>query len=280
MRSLQTVADLRAFRSRCQCQTIGLVPTMGCLHEGHLALVDQAKKENDLVLLSLFVNPFQFGPREDFQRYPRPLEQDRDLAEKRGVDLFFCPEPQEIYPSYPPATVVEVGSLGERLCGLQRPGHFAGVATIVAKLFNLVQPHRAYFGLKDYQQVQVIRQLVQDLHYPIEICPVPTVREQDGLALSSRNRYLNPQQRLKATSLSQALRSAEAAWLEGIRTGSTLREKMEDHLQGIPDLQIEYIEVCDPHTLEPLEGLTDRALLALAARLGETRLIDNLLLEA
>lgn len=276
---LQTIADLRSFRSKCQNQTLGLVPTMGCLHEGHLSLVDQAKKDNDLVVMSLFVNPFQFGPQEDFHRYPRPWEQDQILARERGVDLLFCPDLRELYPSYPPSTVVEAGPLGMHLCGHQRPGHFTGVATVVAMLFNLIQPHRAYFGLKDYQQVQVIRQLVQALHFPVEICSLPTIREEDGLALSSRNRYLNPRQRRLAPALYRALLAGQSAWQKGERSGEALRKRILSSLQEIPELQIDYLEICDPHTLVSLEEVQEGALLALAARLGQTRLIDNLLLE-
>ncbi|MCB1214918.1 MAG: pantoate--beta-alanine ligase [Deltaproteobacteria bacterium] len=255
-------------------QKLILVPTMGALHEGHLALVDQAKQLGDKVVLSVFVNPTQFGAGEDFEKYPRPLEKDQELAQARGVDYFFVPKASEVYPAGD-QTVVMVTELSRGLCGAFRPGHFRGVATVVTKLFLICQPHAAVFGEKDYQQLQVIKRLAQDLHFPIKIIGVPTLREKDGLALSSRNAYLNTLQRQIALKLPQSLQWAVRAVQQGEQESRVIKEKIIQDLQD-PQIKIDYIEVVDSETLEPLPKIKAQARLLAAIRVGETRLIDNL----
>lgn len=255
----------------------GFVPTMGYLHEGHLRLLEVARRENEELVLSVFVNPLQFGPKEDYERYPRDLERDRRLAEDAGVDILFAPTPEEMYGTRF-ATRVEVGHLGEILCGAFRPGHFSGVATVVVKLFNLVRPTRAYFGEKDYQQSLIVRQVVRDLNLPVEIRTIPTVREADGLAKSSRNVLLGPDERRAAPTLYRALREAREVYRRGERENARLRQAALAVLAGEPLLRTEYVEVVDPETLgEPVPG-GGRLILA-AVWLGSTRLIDNLRLD-
>jgi len=251
---------------------------MGYLHPGHLSLVEASRAQNRFTVMSIFVNPTQFGPGEDFERYPRDLERDRALAEAAGVDLLFHPEPAEIYPAgY--RTYVTVEGLSERLCGRFRPGHFRGVATVVSKLFHLVQPRRAYFGQKDAQQVAVLRKMARDLNFDLEIVVCPTVRESDGLALSSRNVYLSPAERQAATVLSRALFWAQDRVLEGEREAAVLLEGMRQMLEAEPLCRLEYLEVVDAENLEPLARLRGDVLIALAAYFGRTRLIDNVVLE-
>jgi len=250
---------------------------MGYLHEGHLSLVRAARRENDMVVMSIFVNPTQFGPGEDLDRYPRDLYRDMELAEKAGVDGIFAPSVEEMYPEgY--STYVEVEGLSRVLCGASRPGHFRGVATVVSKLFNIIQPHRAYFGLKDYQQALIIKRMVEDLNFPVEIVTLPTVREPDGLALSSRNQYLTLEERAKALSLYRSLKRGEEMILKGIRQVQAIKEAMAQELLK-HEVKIDYVEVCNPENLSPLEEVGDRALLAVAAWVGSTRLIDNLVVE-
>jgi pantoate--beta-alanine ligase len=282
MQTFQTIAELRAARAAVPPgQTVGLVPTMGYLHDGHLALVAAARAANDLVAVSIFVNPTQFGPNEDFSRYPRNEARDLALLEAAGTDWVFLPGADEIYP---PGfqTYVEVRDVTTRLEGAVRPGHFAGVATVVAKLFNLVQPTRAYFGQKDAQQVVVIRRMVRDLNFPLELVVRPTEREPDGLARSSRNVYLNPEERQAALCLSRALRAAGEQWQAGVRDGTALRAAMQAVLDAEPLARPDYVSVADPETLEELQaiGPGQGALASLAVRIGKTRLIDNVVLEA
>lgn len=275
MRVCPTVAALRA--ARRGYGMLGLVPTMGFLHEGHLSLVRRARAECGAVAVSIFVNPTQFGPNEDLARYPRDLPRDLQLLKQEGVDLVFAPEPGEIYPAGF-ATRIEVGPVGEPLEGRVRAGHFAGVATVVAKLFNIVQPDRAYFGQKDAQQVAVIRRMTRDLDIPLDIVVGETVREPDGLALSSRNVYLDAGERAKAPALYRALRHAESRVAEGERRAGALREAVAADLSAIPGLAIDYVSVADPDTLQELDVVETRALASVAVRLGRTRLIDNVLL--
>ncbi|RIH88915.1 Pantothenate synthetase [Calidithermus terrae] len=279
MRLVRTIPELREILAEeRRAGSIGLVPTMGYLHQGHLSLVEASRARNRFTVMSIFVNPTQFGPGEDFARYPRDLERDRALAEAAGVDLLFHPEAAEMYPAgY--RTYVTVEGLSERLCGQFRPGHFRGVATVVSKLFHLVQPRRAYFGQKDAQQVAVLRKMVRDLDFDLEIVVCPTVRESDGLALSSRNVYLSPQERQAATVLSRALLWARDRVLEGEREAAVLLEGMRQMLEAEPLCRPEYLEVVDAENLEPLARLRGDVLIALAAYFGRTRLIDNVVLE-
>ncbi|MEP0912256.1 bifunctional pantoate--beta-alanine ligase/(d)CMP kinase [Leptolyngbya sp. GB1-A1] len=264
--------------------TFGLVPTMGALHAGHLSLIRQARQENDRVVVSIFVNPLQFGPNEDFQRYPRTLEQDGRLCQEAGVDVIFAPSASELYgTSFPPIAsavtqVIPPAVMMTGLCGASRPGHFQGVATVVTKLLNIVQPDRAYFGQKDAQQVAIIRRIREDLNLPVEIVACPIVREADGLALSSRNRYLSPEERSQASILYRSLQKAEQVFEEGRQLREDLIRAVQAHLSIVPSVQPEYIELVHPDTMKPLEQVEDTALLAIAARLGSTRLIDNVLL--
>lgn len=276
MRVVFTVQEVRTIR-RGTPGTWGFVPTMGYLHEGHLSLIRRARAENDHVAVSIFVNPTQFGPHEDYNRYPRDLERDLRLLEPLQVDLVFVPSVEEMYPPGFQTWVI-VEELSRPLEGASRPGHFRGVATVVAKLFNIVQPDRTYLGQKDAQQAVVIRRMVRDLNFPVEIVVCPTVREPDGLALSSRNTYLNPQERQAATVLFRALQAAKARYEAGERDGERLREAMREVLRGEPLARVDYVSVADPETLEELSRVEGPALLSLAVYIGNTRLIDNLLL--
>jgi pantoate--beta-alanine ligase len=256
-------------------RSIGLVPTMGALHAGHASLIRAARAETGLVVVSIFVNPTQFGPAEDLSRYPRPLAEDLHVCAGEGVDLVFHPEEAVLYP---PGfrTFVEVHALQEILCGKSRPGHFRGVATIVLKLFNIVQPDVAYFGQKDAQQVRIIQQMVHDLDVPVRLRICPIVREPDGLALSSRNQYLDPNQRRHATALYQALEEARRLVEGGERDAAVVQRGLAQRIQETPGIVLDYAAVVDADTLEPLTRLKGTVLLALAARFGATRLIDNL----
>ena len=264
---------------RAQGRPIHFVPTMGYFHKGHLSLMRRARADGGAVLVSLFVNPLQFGPSEDLERYPRDFERDRQMAESVGVDAMFCPEAAEMYPAgY--QTEVRVQTLSQPLCGRSRPGHFEGVATVVLKLFNIVTPDRAYFGMKDYQQVRVIQQLARDLNLPVEIVPCPIVREADGLAMSSRNVYLSPDERAAATVLYRSLQWAQAQYATGERDARRLREGVYAQIAAEPLARIDYVEVVDAETLQPIERLERPALVALAVFFGTARLIDNCLLSA
>ncbi len=258
---------------------VGFVPTMGALHRGHVSLIERARRENDVVVASIFVNPVQFGPTEDYAKYPRPLAKDAALCRKAGVDVLFLPSAKEMYPPEHD-TWVTVERTSGPLCGEFRPGHFRGVATVVLKLFNLVQPTRAYFGLKDYQQVRVVQRMAADLNLPVKIVPCPTVREADGLALSSRNAYLSPDERRAAARVPAALRAAEQV----IKSSSgvsveRVRAAAKAELVRIPGAKVQYIEVVDPETLAPLRRVRGEALVALAVYVGKTRLIDNIVVK-
>jgi pantoate--beta-alanine ligase len=257
---------------------IGFVPTMGYLHEGHLTLVDYARARADVTVMSVFVNPLQFGPGEDLDRYPRDLERDRRLAQQRGVDLLFAPSAAELYPAGPPHTRVTAPALSNRLCGAYRPGHFEGVLTVVAKLFHIVDPDVAVFGQKDLQQVVLVRRMVRDLDFAIEIVVTPIVREPDGLAMSSRNRYLDPVQRSSARALSRALEAAQGAFTGGERAPAALVATARASLAADAGVTEQYIEVVDPETLEAPERARPGDAVAIAAFVGATRLIDNHLL--
>lgn len=286
MEVVQTIADLRArikdYR-RKNDQTVGFVPTMGFLHEGHVSLLKKARSQSGLVVLSIFVNPLQFGPGEDFERYPRNTEKDLAVAEAAGVDLVFMPSVDEMYPS-PTRTTVSVSEVTTRLCGASRPGHFDGVATVVSKLFHIVQPDQAFFGLKDAQQVAVIEQMVHDLNLPVEIVPCPTLRETDGLAMSSRNVYLSDEERKQALVLSQSLQKAKE-FIQRKSSSSFTSQELENlvqaHIQTAPLAVIDYAQVLSYPTLEPFEHShsISTLIIALAVKFGKTRLIDNLILQ-
>jgi pantoate--beta-alanine ligase len=284
MQILKTILETRracavARAAKGSTSTLGLVPTMGALHEGHLSLVRAAKQQCDVVVATIFVNPTQFGPNEDFSRYPRTFAADCALLEAEGVDLLFAPAVEEIYPTGAAGTFIEVPGISDRLDGLSRPGHFRGVATVVTKLFHIVSPDRAFFGQKDAAQVAVLRAMVQDLNFPVELVVCPTVRDSDGLALSSRNQYLSPEERAHALALSQSLTIATTMAREDIHDPAQIKSAIRQHLQS-PALKIDYIEVVDPATLEPISDLRAGALIAVAAWVGKTRLIDNALLPA
>ena len=276
MRRVISLPDLRAARLSLP-GTVGLVPTMGFLHEGHLSLIRRAREENEHVIVSIFVNPAQFGPKEDLSRYPRDLERDLRLIEPY-TDLVWNPTAEIMYPpGY--QTWVEVEAMTRPLEGAVRPGHFRGVTTVVAKLFNGVQPQRAYFGQKDAQQAAVIRQMVRDLNFPIEIMICPIVRESDGLAMSSRNVYLDPEQRKAATVLYRSLSAAKDAYESGERDAEKLRQVMKDVLASEPLAEVQYVSCADYDTLEELSEIKGKALLSMAVLIGKTRLIDNFMLE-
>jgi pantoate--beta-alanine ligase len=276
MMIVSTIDELRAARAILN-EPVGLVPTMGYLHDGHLSLVRRAAEECASVVVSIFVNPTQFGPSEDLSAYPRDMERDLRLLEPLGVNLVWTPTPELMYPDgY--QTWVEVEALTGPLEGARRPGHFRGVTTIVTKLFNGVQPARAYFGQKDAQQAAVIRQMTRDLNFPLEIVVCPIVREPDGLAMSSRNAYLNPEQRQAATVLHRALNAAKDAYESGERDAETLRAHMRDTLAAEPLAQMQYVSCADYDTLQELETVSGKALLSMAVFVGKTRLIDNFLL--
>jgi len=276
MRVISTISSFREARSAV-VEPLGLVPTMGYLHEGHLVLVRRAKAENKLTAVSIFVNPAQFGPKEDYARYPRDTDHDLALLDKEGTDIVFMPSAEDMYP---PGfgTWVDVGGVTERLEGAARPGHFRGVATVVAKLFNVVEPDRAYFGQKDAQQVVVIKKMVSDLNMNLEIVVVPTVREPDGLAMSSRNIYLNPQERQAALVLWKSLSLARELHTKGEKNGATLRAAMTELINREPLARIDYISVADAENLLELVEINRAALVSMAVYIGKTRLIDNITL--
>lgn len=258
--------------------SVGVVPTMGALHEGHLSLIRRARDENDRVIVTIFVNPLQFGPKEDFSKYPRRLERDVEFCQGAGVDAFYAPEVGEMYPP-DASTAIEVDRVSEGLCGASRPGHFSGVATVVAKLFNITKPHRAYFGQKDAQQVAVVRRMVRDLNFDLEIVPCPIVREPDGLAMSSRNLYLSPEERRASLVLSRSLELAARLFRTGERSARAIESAVREMISGEPLARIEYVSVVDAGSLQPLQTIDRPALLALAVLVGATRLIDNAVLE-
>jgi pantoate--beta-alanine ligase len=275
---LKTIAETRSActRIRAAGKTLGLVPTMGALHEGHLSLVRAAEASCDAVAVTIFVNPTQFGPKEDFASYPRTLEQDCQTLEAAGVDLVFAPSVEEMYPNGA-STFVEVAGLSERLDGASRPGHFRGVATVVAKLFNIFLPDHAFFGQKDAAQVAVLRRMVRDLRFAVQLDVCPTVREPDGLALSSRNRNLSGEERRQALVLSRALQAVEKQVRGGKQDSAELLAEALRILEEEPAVQVDYCRIVDPDTLEDVPEVRHGGLVAVAARVGTTRLIDNLL---
>ena len=277
MKIAEKINEMRRLRLKLT-EPVGFVPTMGYLHEGHLALVKQARIENPSVVVSIFVNPTQFGPREDFEKYPRDHELDLSILEKEKTDIVFMPSVTEMY-SEQFNSWVEVGKVTERLEGTARPTHFRGVTTVVAKLFNIVQPTRAYFGQKDGQQLVVIKKMVADLNMNLEIVSVPTMREPDGLAMSSRNTFLNTEQRQAATVLYQALTLAQKLYSQGEKDAKKIRQQMTALIQKQPLATIDYISVANAETMDELDTVTPPALVSLAVKIGATRLIDNIVLE-
>lgn len=280
MRIVHTIAETREIIAQAKSlgKSVGLVPTMGYFHEGHLSLMRKAREENDFVVASIFVNPIQFGPSEDLEKYPRNMARDSQLAEGAGVDFIFNPAVDEMYPKgY--NTYVDVEKITEGLCGARRPGHFRGVATVVLKLFNIIQPNSAYFGQKDFQQLKVIERMVTDLNLQIRIVPMPIVREADGLAMSSRNTYLSADERQAALILSKSLRAAEEMIHEGHTAPEEITTTIREFIGSEPLARIEYIKVLDPDTLVTLPTNWKNALLALAVKIGNTRLIDNTILK-
>ena len=280
IRTETTIAGVRALlrERRARGERIALVPTMGYLHEGHLSLVDRARGSADYVVMSIFVNPLQFGPREDLATYPRDLPRDTALAAERGVDLLFVPENHEMYPLGEPLVRLAAPALTSQLCGKFRPGHFDGVLTVVAKLFNIVQPDTAVFGQKDYQQTVVLRRLVSDYDLPITIEVAPITREADGLAMSSRNVYLEPEQRVAALALSRALNTAAALFRTGERASAALLAAARKILDAEPGVQLQYLDLVEPDLLQPIERAQAGSVIAVAAYVGRTRLIDNVIL--
>jgi len=275
MQVATTVEGMRRLRSQAVGRTVGFVPTMGYLHEGHLSLVRRARAENDVVVASIFVNPTQFGPTEDFEKYPRDPQRDLALLQQERTDIVFMPSAVEMYPEGF-ATHIDVGGVTEVLEGAHRPGHFRGVATVVLNLFNIVQPTRAYFGQKDAQQLVVIRKMVNDLKLNVEVVPCPTVRETGGLAMSSRNVFLSPDERRAALILFRALSLSERLWRTGERDAGKLRDRLQGLVAREPLASVDYISVAHPETLQELESMDGPTLVSLAIRIGETRLIDNL----
>ena len=277
MRVIETIPEMVKLRAEL-ATSVGFVPTMGYLHEGHLSLVRKARAENATVIVSIFVNPTQFGPGEDLARYPRDIERDLKMLEHERTDIVFMPEAGEMYPTSF-SSRVEVGQVTERLEGATRPGHFRGVATVVAKLFNIVNPTRAYFGQKDAQQLLVIKRMATDLNMNLEIIPSATIREPDGLAMSSRNVYLSPEERRQATVLFESLELAQRLYRNGEKDAKKVLEQMLALIQQQPLARVDYASIADNETLAELETITPPALVSLAVKFGSTRLIDNLVLE-
>jgi pantoate--beta-alanine ligase len=279
MRTVTTIAGMKAAvaEMRGKRRTIGFVPTMGDLHEGHLSLVRECRKRADVTVVSIFVNPLQFGPHEDFRRYPRNPERDASLLEKESVDILFLPENAEMYPEGYRASV-EVAGLQDKLCGRSRPGHFKGVATVVLKLFNIVRPDYAFFGQKDAQQVVILRKMVEDLNADVEIRAMPIIRDPDGLAMSSRNTYLSAEERRAALVLSKSLEEARRTFEKGERAAGPIRERLSRTIAAEPLARIDYVDIVDLSTLKPVERIDGEALVALAVYVGKTRLIDNTIL--
>ncbi|WP_457568100.1 pantoate--beta-alanine ligase [Desulfurobacterium sp.] len=277
MKKVRTVKEMKGLATAFKRagKSVGFVPTMGYLHEGHLSLAKRARKENDIVVMSIFVNPTQFGPGEDFEKYPRDEKRDSTLAEREGVDILFLPSVDELYPK-PFRTYVSVEEITDKLCGAKRPGHFRGVTTIVTKLFNIVKPDRAYFGKKDFQQYKVIKQMVKDLNMDIKIIGCPIVRESDGLAMSSRNVYLSAEERQSALSLYKSLKLAKELIEKGEKRASRIKEEMRKLILSHPNVKkIDYIEIVDQNNFKDVEFIEEGTLIALAVFVGGTRLIDN-----
>ena len=274
MQVVETINEMRALRKKME-GTVGFVPTMGYLHEGHLTLVRRSREANENTVVSIFVNPTQFGPAEDFKKYPRDTEYDLARLEKEEVDVVFMPSVEAMYPRWY-STYIQVREVTNRLEGASRPGHFEGVATVVAKLFNIVQANQSYFGQKDAQQVVVIKRMAEDLNFGTEIIVVPTVREEDGLAMSSRNVYLNIEERRAALVLYRSLLLAQQNWLNGVNDTGSIRGEMRKLIESEPQAKIDYISIASPDTLEELNEAFQGALVSLAVHIGKTRLIDNI----
>jgi len=280
LKIVESIHEMRdiAERTRIDGKIIGFVPTMGCLHEGHLSLMRKAREEVDLLIISIFVNPAQFAQGEDYDRYPRDLDEDIRKASEIGADIIFYPGKEKIYPdNY--HTVVIVEKITNKLCGVSRPSFFRGVATVVTKLFNIVRPHKAYFGEKDYQQLVVIRKMVKDLNMDIKIIGIPIIRESNGLAMSSRNLYLTDRERASALSLSRSLNRAKEMVDSGERAAERIISEMKSIIESGRFTEIDYIAVCDPEEFEDVDKIKERVLIALAVRIGKTRLIDNCIVE-
>jgi pantoate--beta-alanine ligase len=277
MEIIKTIKEMKEFSSQARGagKTIALVPTMGFFHEGHLSLMREGRRRGNLLIISLFVNPTQFGPNEDFKNYPRDFDRDRGMAEEVGTDILFAPEAGEMYP-LDAQTIVRVEKVTQNLCGRSRPTHFQGVTTVVLMLFEIVMPHVAIFGEKDYQQVVTVQQMVRDLHMSVEVVGMPTVREADGLAMSSRNTYLLPEEREAALSLYRSLQKAKELLQKGERKADRILQEMKGILQSEPLVRIDYAQICDAHTLQDINRIEGDVVVALAAYLGKTRLIDNL----
>jgi len=279
MKICHTIDEMRATRhaARRKGKTVGLVPTMGALHEGHLSLVRMARAQCDLVVVSIFINPLQFGPHEDLAKYPRNFDRDRDLLEREGVEVIFAPTVEEMYPAGA-ITYVTVEALSDKLCGRSRPGHFRGVTTVVSKLFHVVEPDQAFFGQKDAAQSAIIRRMVRDLNIPVQVVIGPIVREPDGLAMSSRNAYLDAPQRLSALVLHRSLLAVQERFDRGERKVQALIEAGKQVFAEDPSVRLDYFEIVDPETLDPVDRLSHSALVAVAAFVGKARLIDNVVL--
>jgi pantoate--beta-alanine ligase len=277
MKVITTIKEMKEFSSRARGtgKTIAFVPTMGFFHDGHLSLMREGRKRGDLLVVSLFVNPTQFAPHEDFKNYPRDFEKDRRMTEEAGTDILFAPEVDEMYPS-DHQTLVQVEKVTRNLCGRSRPTHFRGVTTVVMMLFEIVMPHVAVFGEKDYQQLVTIRQMVRDLHMGVEVVGMPTVRETDGLAMSSRNTYLLPEERRAALSLYRSLQRAKDLLQKGEQRASRIVGEMNGILQSEPLVRMDYVQICDADTLQDVARIDGDVVIALAAYVGKTRLIDNL----
>jgi len=278
MKICKTVEQVKSALHEFKGQRLGFVPTMGALHEGHLSLIRAAKAQCKTVVVSIFVNPTQFGPKEDLAKYPRPFERDCQLLEREGVDVLFAPTAEEMYPQGA-VTWVEVESMSGKLCGRSRPGHFRGVTTVVSKLFHIVGPAAAFFGQKDAAQAAIIRRMVRDLVFPVEIVVCPIVRELDGLAMSSRNAYLSPEERKSALALSRALHEVQEYFDRGERRTARLLEAGTNEISQNPGVRLDYFEAVDPHTLEAKPEVNGPTLVAVAAFVGSTRLIDNVVLQ-
>jgi pantoate--beta-alanine ligase len=280
MKLVKTIEDMRSFRNaaRKNSQRLGLVPTMGALHEGHLSLVRAARDKSDIVAVSIFVNPTQFGPKEDFSKYPRNLESDSNMLDREHADVIFAPSVGDMYPAGA-ITWVTVEGLSDRLCGKSRPRHFRGVTTVVSKLFHIIEPDAAFFGQKDAAQVAIIRRMVRDLNMPVEIEVGAIVRESDGLALSSRNAYLDPQERKSALVLHRSLQEAQKLFERGERNSEKLLAAGKQKFSDEPGVRLDYFEIVDPDSLEAETTISNRALIAVAAFIGNTRLIDNIIVD-
>lgn len=282
MQTIKKINQLKKLVSQARAagQVVALVPTMGAFHEGHLSLIKTARLNSDLLVVSLFVNPTQFGPGEDYQKYPRSLAADKKLAAAHGVDLLFTPTVAEMYAAKP-LTKVVVEDLSQKLCGLYRPGHFSGVATVVAKLFHIVQPDKAYFGEKDWQQLLIIKQMVKDLNFPVQVIGLPTVRAEDGLAMSSRNKYLTAPQRQAATIIYKALKRGAHLIKQGARDTSVVIKELENYIATEPLVKLQYLTICHPRTLVDIKEIKaeKEVLIAVAAFVGAARLIDNIVVK-